>query len=120
MLNNYDESKEEREAHIVFLARRFESAPPSPLSVSWWVVGVRRIMSFARQSRVKMNGCPFGSKMAIIIPTWCRQIKPPKPFLIHTGFCLVSFFFCFFVLLVNAALFYSSSCCRVKPCFSTS
>lgn len=28
MLNNYDESKEEREAHIVFLARRFESAPP--------------------------------------------------------------------------------------------
>lgn len=49
-------------------------------SDSWWVVGVRGIMSFAMQTRVKMNGCPFGSKMAIIIPTWCRQIKPPKPF----------------------------------------
>lgn len=38
MLNNYDESKEEREAHIVFLARRFESPPP-PFPAVCVVVG---------------------------------------------------------------------------------
>lgn len=75
------------------------------------------IMSFARRSRVKMNGCPFGSKMAIIIPTCCRQIKPPKPFLIHAGLLSVSFFFCFFVFAVNAPLFYSVSPSRGRPRF---
>lgn len=51
-------------------------------------------MSFAKQTRVKMNGCPFGSKMAIIIPTWCRQIKPQSLFDSH-GFLFSLIFLLF-------------------------
>lgn len=84
MLNNYDESKETSFSHPAL--SKCPPPPPTPPSLPmwWWVVGVGRIMSFAKQTRVKMNGCPFGSKMAIIIPTWCRQIKPQSLFDSHS------------------------------------
>lgn len=74
-------------------------------------------MSFARRSRVKMNGCPFWIQDGHYHSHMLPPDKTPKAFLIHAGLLSVSFFFCFFVLPVNAPLFYSVSPGRGRPRF---
>lgn len=91
MLNNHAVCIEEKWLCIVlFFAFKVTFSPCCLSSGGLWVLwGIMR---------VKMNGCPFGFKMVIIIPTWCHQINPQILFHSH-GFSFRLIFLLFLCFL---------------------